>query len=398
MIEEPVNAAPHSISSGPRRMSGLNHSGTSLAAVARLANVAEEAASINRPGNLNPDADAAETTPLEEAGAESESQPSDDPDRLAIVPVKGPPSKKPRSTRNLRSGLLGRLQERQQEIEISCASAHDAHPDGGEVEMATETSAAPVIIPAEDVSGHMRPDEDVEVPNPGQESPSVSSSEEEPADDAAPASPFSYAELEVKLKQITPDWKAIKPSAKMFDMIETLVRGLRGMAQQHDIFTQLLQTADYMRIFSSRRQEIENQLRLRMEEVEANLSTMREENEALRVELAEAKSREESTAGRLHEAEGEAARLRDEVSQLRTEVSNEKKQKEDLQLRLDVQKEELEREFAVEREELAADYQQQVDDTFIFGYRCCMKKHGIKRDTPSIPPGEEKKLHEKPAP
>ena len=116
------------------------------------------------------------------------------------------------------------------------------------------------------------------------------------------------------------------------------------------------------------------------------------------MELAEAKSREESTAGRLHEAEGEAARLRDEVSQLRTEVSNEKKQKEDLQLRLDVQKEELEREFAVEREELAADYQQQVDDTFIFGYRCCMKKNGIKRDTPSIPPGEEKKLHEKPAP
>ncbi|RVX23755.1 hypothetical protein CK203_000812 [Vitis vinifera] len=80
-----------------------------------------------------------------------------------------------------------------------------------------------------------------------------------------------------------------------------------------------------------------------------------------------------------HEAEGEAARLRDEVSQLRTEVLNEKKQKEDLQLRLDVQKEELEREFAVEREELAADYQQQVDDTFIFGYRCCMKKNGKAR-------------------
>ena len=226
MIEEPVNAAPHSISSGPGRISGLNHSGTSLAAVARLANVAEEAASINRPGNLNPDADAAETTPLEEAGAESQSQPSDDPDRLAIVLVKGPPLKKPRLTRDLQSGLFERLQERQQEIEISCASAHDAHPDGGEVEMATETSAAPAIIPAEGASGHLRPDEDVGVPNPGQESPSVSSSEEEPADDAAPASPFSYAELEVKLKQITPDWKAIKPSAKMFDMIETVYRCL----------------------------------------------------------------------------------------------------------------------------------------------------------------------------
>ena len=54
---------------------------------------------------------------------------------------------------DLQSGLFERLQERQQEIEISCASAHDAHPDGGEVEMATETSAAPAIIPAEDASG-----------------------------------------------------------------------------------------------------------------------------------------------------------------------------------------------------------------------------------------------------
>ncbi|RVW99981.1 hypothetical protein CK203_024800 [Vitis vinifera] len=227
MIEEPVNAAPHSISSGPGRMSGLNHSGPSLVAAARLANVAEEAASINRPGNLNPDADAAETAPLEEAGAESQSQPSDDPDRLAIV---------------------------LQEIEISCASAHDAHPDGGEVEMATETSAAPAIIPAEDASGPMCPDENMGAPIPGQELPSASSPEEESADDAAPASPFNYAELEVKLKQITPDWKAIKPSAQMFDMIETLVRGLRSMSQQHDLFTQLLQTADYMRTFSSRHQ------------------------------------------------------------------------------------------------------------------------------------------------
>ncbi|RVW56910.1 hypothetical protein CK203_078508 [Vitis vinifera] len=327
---------------------------------ARLANVAEEAASINRPGNLNPDADAAETAPLEEARAESQSQPSDDPDRLAIVLVKGSPLKKPRLTRDLQSGLFERLQERQQEIEISCASAHDAHPDGGEVEMATETSAAPAIIPAEDASGPMCPDENMGAPIPGHELPSPSSSEEESADDAAPASPFSYAELEAKLKQITPDWKAIKPSAKMFDMIET---GPPQHVSTTRSFTQLLQTADYMRTFSSRHQEIENQLRLRMEEAEASLSTMREENEALRVELAEAKGREESTAGRLHEAE-----------------------------------EELEREFAVEREELAADYQRQVDDTFIFGYRCCMKKNGIKRDTPSIPPSEEKKLHEKPAP
>ncbi|KAL6345540.1 hypothetical protein AAG906_017265 [Vitis piasezkii] len=306
---------------------------TSLAAVARLANVAEEAASINRPGNLNPDADASRSCdPDGGSGGRKPKSPSDEPGHLALVPVKGPPLKKPRSARNLKSGLIGRLQERQQEIEVSCASAHDAHPDGGEVEMATETPAAPVIILDEDA-----PERPIRV--------TFCCLIRGTVNDAicTPASPFSYAELEDKLKQIPPGSTAIKPSAKMFDMVET-------------------------------------------------------DNEALRVKLAEVKSREESMVDRLHEAEGEAARLRDEVSQLRTEVSIEKKQKEDLQLRLTAQKEELEREFAVEREELEAEYQKQVDDTFIFGYRCCMKKHGIKRDVPSIPPGEEKKLDDKPAP
>ncbi|RVW51651.1 hypothetical protein CK203_066707 [Vitis vinifera] len=60
MIEEPVNAAPHSISSGSGHLAGLNHSSTSLAAVAPLANLAEEAASVNHTDSRNPDADAAE--------------------------------------------------------------------------------------------------------------------------------------------------------------------------------------------------------------------------------------------------------------------------------------------------------------------------------------------------
>ena len=99
----------------------------------------------------------------------------------------------------------------------------------------------------------------------------------------------------------------------------------------------------------------------------------------------------------LLEAEDEMTLLKGGVRQLRTEVSIEKKQKEDLQLRLTTQKEELESEFAAEREELEADYQKQVDEMYFFGYRCCMKKHGIKRDVPSIPPGEEEKLCGKPA-
>ena len=168
-----------------------------------------------------------------------------------------------------------------------------------------------------------------------------------------------------------------------------LVSGLRGMAQQHDLFTDLLRTADYMKVFTSQRRNSEDTLRLRLEEAEASLSAIRGDNEALRADLAKAKGREESMDARLHEAEDEMAHLRGEVRQLRTKVSIEKKQREDLQLRLSAQKKKLEGEFATEREELEADYQKQVDEMFFFGYRCCMKKHGIKLDVPSIPPGEE---------
>ncbi|RVW93275.1 hypothetical protein CK203_022437 [Vitis vinifera] len=169
------------------------------------------------------------------------------------------------------------------------------------------------------------------------------------------------------------------------------------MAQQHDLFSDLLRTADYTKAFISQRKNNEEKLLLRLEQAEASLSAARGDNEALRAELAEAKSREESVDSPLHEAEDEMTLLRGEVRQLRTEVSIEKKQREYLQLRLSKQKEELEAEFAAEREELEADYQKQVDEMYFFGYHCCMKKHGIKRDVPSILPGEEEKLRGKPA-
>ena len=96
----------------------------------------------------------------------------------------------------------------------------------------------------------------------------------------------------------------------------------------------------------------EEKLRSRLEQAEANLTAARrafeesvealkrsqDDNEALRIELEEAKSREEATATRLHEAEDERAQLSGEVRQLRIKVSIEKKQKEKLQLRLIAQK------------------------------------------------------------
>ena len=88
-----------------------------------------------------------------------------------------------------------------------------------------------------------------------------------------------------------------------------LVSGLRSMANQYDLFTDLLRTTDYMKTFATRRKDAEDQLRLRLEEAEASLSTVREDNEALRAELAKAKDREESSIPRLHEAEDEIARM-----------------------------------------------------------------------------------------
>ena len=80
--------------------------------------------------------------------------------------------------------------------------------------------------------------------------------------------------------------------------------GIRGMAQRHDLFSDLLWTIDYMKAFVSQRINNEEELRLRLELAEASLSAARrafeesvealkksqEDNEAVRIELAEAKS------------------------------------------------------------------------------------------------------------
>ena len=81
IIKELENPLHLSISSGPGHVAGLNHSGPSLSAAARLALLAEEAASINTPGSPHSDAGAVEAicadvsplmaTPMEEMGAET---------------------------------------------------------------------------------------------------------------------------------------------------------------------------------------------------------------------------------------------------------------------------------------------------------------------------------------
>ena len=45
--------------------------------------------------------------------------------------------------------------------------------------------------------------------------------------------------------------------------------------------------------------------------------------------------------------------------------------------------------FAAWKEDLEVDYQKQVDDIFLYEYRCYIKKHGIIHDAPTFPSDDE---------
>ena len=104
-----------------------------MLAFVRMALLAEETTSVCQPGSSPPDADVAGAScaemlppmvlPMEETGVESQGLPPCEPSSLALVPVKGPATRRSRTARDLKSGLIGRLQDRFLEtIEVSCSS------------------------------------------------------------------------------------------------------------------------------------------------------------------------------------------------------------------------------------------------------------------------------------
>ena len=90
--------------------------------------------------------------------------------------------------------------------------------------MTTETLTVPVLVPDEGTPGETRPAENKEAPDLEENSPANASSGGSPVDDAAciSANSFSYAELEEKLKQIPPGSTVAMPSARMFEVVETV--------------------------------------------------------------------------------------------------------------------------------------------------------------------------------
>ena len=90
--------------------------------------------------------------------------------------------------------------------------------------MATETPAAPMVVPNEGMPGETHPAENERAPVPEEESPSNASSGESPVDDAAciSAGSFSYAKLEENLKQIPSGSTVAMSLARMFEVVETV--------------------------------------------------------------------------------------------------------------------------------------------------------------------------------
>ena len=90
--------------------------------------------------------------------------------------------------------------------------------------MATETPTVPVVVPNEGTPEETQLAENEGAPDLEEESPSNASARGSPVDDAAciSAGSFSYAELEEKLKQIPPGSTVAMPSARMFEVVETV--------------------------------------------------------------------------------------------------------------------------------------------------------------------------------
>ena len=110
-------------------------------------------------------------TPMEEMGVESQSLPSGRPSLPALVPVKGPASRRSSSARNLKSCLIGRLQDRFQEtIEVSCSSVQEDHLKGSEAEMVEQNPTAPVLVPDGGSPGETQLAENEGAPNLEEES------------------------------------------------------------------------------------------------------------------------------------------------------------------------------------------------------------------------------------
>ena len=174
------------------------------------------------------------------------------------------------------------------------------------------------------------------------------------------------------------------------------------MMRSRERLFERLKVAEAMSAYISQHPGGVDELRAQLEKVEAELASVRKavsdgaeqlcqvegEREAIRAEADSLRKEKEALEGQVNEAGQENLQLKREMEELRASLAAQKMESEDLREGMAAQKEEMEVSFAAQKKELEEEYQQQADEMYFFGYRCCMKKNGIMHDTPSFPSDE----------
>ncbi|RVW72061.1 hypothetical protein CK203_054048 [Vitis vinifera] len=311
-----------SVSSGSGRLAGLNHSGPSLSVAGRLHCWLRSY--FNKSTRLSPSGCGRSRGPLccsiasygtpngRKWGRKSRFAPYR-PSPPALY-REGVSYKEVASARDLKSGLIGQLQDRFLEtIEVSCSSVQEDYRRVARRRWPNRTQS-PRCWSRWGFTRRDPTSRNEGAPDPEEESLSNASSGGSPVDDAAciPASSFQLRRVGRETETDSTRLRCCHAFSKIFEVVETA--------------------------FVSQRKNNEEKLRLRLEQAEASLSAAREDNEALWTELAEAKSREEFVDARLHEGRTRWP------SEGGGEASPDG-----------------------EGEELEADYQKQVDKMYFFG-------------------------------
>ena len=164
-----------------------------------------------------------------------------------------------------------------------------------------------------------------------------------------------------------------------------------------------LEVVEAMRAFISHHLGGVEEMRSRLEKVEAELATAQkavadgaeklsqaeEEKGTVRAKVNLLKREKGALEGQIKGVEQENSQLKNEVDELRASLAAQKKETERLQAGLIAQREKMESKFAAQKKELETEYQRQVDEMYFFDYHCYMKNNDIMHDVLSLPSDDE---------
>ena len=145
-----------------------------------------------------------------------------------------------------------------------------------------------------------------------------------------------------------------------------VVVGVYNLMRQRALLFKWLEVTEAMRAYLAQHMDDNEELYSKLKLAKSELTTTR------KVAVKEAGLLRKTEKER-DVANVEAPRLKEEEEAVKSKCKKVEQENEGLRKEM----EKLQAGFVAQKEELEGEYQKQVDDIFFFGYRCCMKKHGI---------------------